>query len=258
MSGIRFPRPRRGFTLIELLVVIAIIAVSDRAAAARRPGGPRGRPPCPVHQQPQAVGVGHPELHLAEQFVPADAQQLQHRRHRPPQCEGARELAHELDRVAAAVLRAGGDLQRGELRRDHRRSPEPLHRHLREDRHADLSFGEPDRRPVDPTNMASYRGNTGGPGSLLSWSGPIVPMTPNATTSPGNGTNNNANMGSVGMQGITDGTSNTAAISEKLIGSNILHATSPPATGSGRCAGCSLQACSSTWTSGAPRAPSRP
>ena len=74
--------------------------------------------------------------------------------------------------------------------------------------------------PWISTNMANYRGNTGGPGSLLSWSGPIVPMTPNGTTSPGNGTNNNANMGSFGMQGVTDGTSNTAAISEKLIGTS--------------------------------------
>jgi prepilin-type N-terminal cleavage/methylation domain-containing protein/prepilin-type processing-associated H-X9-DG protein len=73
--------------------------------------------------------------------------------------------------------------------------------------------------PWISTNVANYRGNTGGPGSLLSWSGPIVPMTPNGYSSPGNGTNNNSNMGSFGMQGVTDGTSNTAAISERLMGS---------------------------------------
>ena len=30
----------------------------DRPAAARRPGGPRGGPPCPVRQQPEATGPG--------------------------------------------------------------------------------------------------------------------------------------------------------------------------------------------------------
>ena len=44
------PVRQRGFTLIELLVVIAIIAVLDRAAAACRTSGPRGRPAHPVHQ----------------------------------------------------------------------------------------------------------------------------------------------------------------------------------------------------------------
>jgi prepilin-type processing-associated H-X9-DG protein len=55
---------------------------------------------------------------------------------------------------------------------------------------------------------------------LQSWSGPIVPMYPNSTTSPGNGTNTNSNMGSHGIEGVTDGSSNTAAISEKLIGTS--------------------------------------
>ena len=58
--------------------------------------------------------------------------------------------------------------------------------------------------PWISTNVANYRGNVGGPGSLLSWSGPIVPMSPNSTTSPGRGTNVNGNMGSFGMQGIPD------------------------------------------------------
>ena len=50
------------FTLIELLVVIAIIARPDRPAAARRAGGPRGRPPGAVRQQPQADRPGRPIL----------------------------------------------------------------------------------------------------------------------------------------------------------------------------------------------------
>ena len=55
---------RRAFTLIELLVVIAIIAVLIALLVAGRAGGPRGRPPRPVHQQPQAVGAGQPQLPL--------------------------------------------------------------------------------------------------------------------------------------------------------------------------------------------------
>ena len=71
----------RGFTLIELLVVIAIIAVlialllpavqAAREAARRRP----------VHQQSQAIGAGHPELHFAEQCVPAGVLELEFNRH---------------------------------------------------------------------------------------------------------------------------------------------------------------------------------
>ena len=53
---------RRGFTLIELLVVIAIIARPDRAAAAGRAGGPRGGPPRPVRQQPEADRPGPAQL----------------------------------------------------------------------------------------------------------------------------------------------------------------------------------------------------
>ena len=52
-------RLRRGFTLIELLVVIAIIAVLIALLLASRAGGPRGGPPCPVHQQSQADRAGH-------------------------------------------------------------------------------------------------------------------------------------------------------------------------------------------------------
>ncbi len=71
--------------------------------------------------------------------------------------------------------------------------------------------------PWIPTNMANYRANFQGPGSFLSWSGPIVPMYPNGTSSPQTPTTN-GNLGTFGMEGITDGTSTTAAISEKLIG----------------------------------------
>ena len=72
--------------------------------------------------------------------------------------------------------------------------------------------------PWISTNMANYRCNVGGPGSFLSWSGAIVPMYPASNGSSGPSVNQNSNMMTFGMEGITDGTSNTAAISERLIG----------------------------------------
>jgi prepilin-type N-terminal cleavage/methylation domain-containing protein/prepilin-type processing-associated H-X9-DG protein len=72
--------------------------------------------------------------------------------------------------------------------------------------------------PWISTNMASYRNNVGGPGSILSWSGPIVPMYPASNGSSGPAINANSNMTTFGIEGVTDGTSNTAAISERLIG----------------------------------------
>ncbi|MGP0068324.1 MAG: DUF1559 domain-containing protein [Isosphaeraceae bacterium] len=84
----------------------------------------------------------------------------------------------------------------------------------------DMSTG-----PWVSTNRANYRANFEGPPSMLSWSGPIVVMTPNGTSTPWRTQQPsvypsyvNSNMGSVGMQSITDGTSNTAALSEKLMG----------------------------------------
>jgi prepilin-type N-terminal cleavage/methylation domain-containing protein/prepilin-type processing-associated H-X9-DG protein len=66
-------------------------------------------------------------------------------------------------------------------------------------------------------NLANYRANFQGPPGVISWSGPIVVMAPNGSIS-GPAMNVNSNMGPFGAEGVTDGTSNTAAISEKLIG----------------------------------------
>jgi prepilin-type N-terminal cleavage/methylation domain-containing protein/prepilin-type processing-associated H-X9-DG protein len=68
------------------------------------------------------------------------------------------------------------------------------------------------------TSFTNYAANIGGPSSVATWSGPIVVMnpTPGNLTIPGWPTNSNS--GSNGFQGVTDGSSNTAMISEKLIG----------------------------------------
>jgi prepilin-type N-terminal cleavage/methylation domain-containing protein/prepilin-type processing-associated H-X9-DG protein len=76
------------------------------------------------------------------------------------------------------------------------------------------------------TNMANYRANIQGPPTFLSWSGPIVPMYPaqNGSSGPTAGgwasVNLNGNLGTFGMEGIIDGSSNTAVFSEKLIGTS--------------------------------------
>jgi prepilin-type N-terminal cleavage/methylation domain-containing protein/prepilin-type processing-associated H-X9-DG protein len=66
-------------------------------------------------------------------------------------------------------------------------------------------------------NFANYRANFQGPPAIRSWSGPIVVFEPNGNLS-GPAINVNSNEGAFGVEGVTDGTSNTAAISEKLIG----------------------------------------
>jgi prepilin-type N-terminal cleavage/methylation domain-containing protein/prepilin-type processing-associated H-X9-DG protein len=85
--------------------------------------------------------------------------------------------------------------------------------------------------PWITSNVANYRSNVGGPGSIASWSGPIVPMQPatNGSSGPALATSN-ANMSSFGMEGITDGTSNTAALSERLMGTSAYGNSSGNAT----------------------------
>ena len=61
---------RRAFTLIELLVVIAIIAVLIALALARRPVGPRGRPPGPVRQQLEADRHRDAQLSHRQRLLP--------------------------------------------------------------------------------------------------------------------------------------------------------------------------------------------
>jgi len=73
------------------------------------------------------------------------------------------------------------------------------------------------------TSFMSYAANFGGPASIAANSGVIVPMNGNTFSNCQCYTNRNT--GSFGVEGITDGTSNTAMFSEKLIG------VQTPATG---------------------------
>ncbi|MDR3635527.1 MAG: DUF1559 domain-containing protein [Isosphaeraceae bacterium] len=68
-------------------------------------------------------------------------------------------------------------------------------------------------RPYGSWAPCSYRANTSGPAPIQLWTGMIVPInTPWA---------GNSNAASIGFESVTDGTSNTAMFSEKLIGINL-------------------------------------
>jgi prepilin-type N-terminal cleavage/methylation domain-containing protein/prepilin-type processing-associated H-X9-DG protein len=70
-------------------------------------------------------------------------------------------------------------------------------------------------RPNAPWAPTSYHGNLGGPTIVALWSGTIVQSF---TTYPQIWFGPDPNMGYFGFPGVTDGTSNTALISERLLG----------------------------------------
>jgi len=67
------------------------------------------------------------------------------------------------------------------------------------------------------SSWMNYCANVGGPASMATWSGVIIPMREEAGKT-GVGTNYPNNCGTIGLQSATDGTSNTVAFSERLIG----------------------------------------
>ena len=77
------------------------------------------------------------------------------------------------------------------------------------------------RGPWLAQTWTNYHANIGGPECISPWTGPIVPMLPDNGNMPGS---NNvypygvSNLGAVGIESCTDGTSNTAAFSEAMIG----------------------------------------
>jgi prepilin-type N-terminal cleavage/methylation domain-containing protein/prepilin-type processing-associated H-X9-DG protein len=83
----------------------------------------------------------------------------------------------------------------------------------------------------------NYHANFGGPASISSWSGPIVPTRSDPNNKPGfNNADGGAtrNQGTLGFESVTDGLSNTALFSEKLVGLNGFVATAIPGSADGK------------------------
>jgi prepilin-type N-terminal cleavage/methylation domain-containing protein/prepilin-type processing-associated H-X9-DG protein len=70
--------------------------------------------------------------------------------------------------------------------------------------------------PNWPGTKLSYSANLGGPPSIMTWTGCLVAMKNDARGSSGGLMDGNC--ASFGTESVTDGTSNTAMISEKLVG----------------------------------------
>jgi prepilin-type N-terminal cleavage/methylation domain-containing protein/prepilin-type processing-associated H-X9-DG protein len=87
--------------------------------------------------------------------------------------------------------------------------------------------------PWIASSWTNYHANFGGPVTIASWSGPIVPFTSDNNSMPGY-TNavTTPYMGTIGFESIIDGLTSTALFSEKLIGMNG-YVPAPPGTRNG-------------------------
>jgi len=207
--------PRRGFTLIELLVVIAIIAVliglllpavqSAREAARRSQ--------C-VNNLKQ-LGLAVHNYHSTYNGIPADGAFLgaAYGPNPPAASEGWGWAAS----WTVAILPQMEQQQMANAFNFNRDAPGPTNYTVGFSQIASLLCPSDNvkRRPAAPWAPNSYHGNHGGPGVIANWSGTIVQ---NFTDYPQAWWGGHANLGYFGFESVSDGTSNTALFSERLLG----------------------------------------
>jgi prepilin-type N-terminal cleavage/methylation domain-containing protein/prepilin-type processing-associated H-X9-DG protein len=212
------PRRRRtGFTLIELLVVIAIIAVLIAlllpAVQAAREAARRAQ--C-VNNLKQ-IGLAFHNYHSTHNALPTEGIFLgpAYGPNPPAASEGWGWNAS----WQISILPNMEQTQLYNAYNFNRAADGPPNNTVGFTQIASLLCPSDNQRtrPADPWAASSYHGNHGGPGIVQNWSGTIVQ---NFTNYPQAWWGADSNLGYFGFEAITDGTSNTALASEKLLGAS--------------------------------------
>jgi prepilin-type N-terminal cleavage/methylation domain-containing protein/prepilin-type processing-associated H-X9-DG protein len=210
--------PRRGFTLIELLVVIAIIAVLIAlllpAVQAAREAARRAQCTNNLKQ----LGLAVHNYHQQTNALPAENMFL-----------GAGQNGWGWNASWAVFLLP--NIEQGPMYNAYNFM-------LNTDNVANSSIANSalttllcpsdnqKARPNNPWAPTNYCSNHGGPGVVRNWSGTIVEFFTCSTTNMGTAVNpvgtcwwgSDSNLGFFGLESVTDGSSNTALFSEKLLG----------------------------------------
>jgi len=204
----------RGFTLIELLVVIAIIAVLIAlllpAVQAAREAARRSQ--C-VNNLKQ-LGLAVHNYHSTHNVIPADGVFLGPAFGTTPGAGpgwgwNASWTVSLLPNMEQQPLYNSYNFNRG--------ADEPMNYTVGFNQLGSLLCPSDNvkQRPAPPWGANSYHGNHGGPGVIKNWSGTI---TQNFTNYPAAWWGADSQMAYFGFESVTDGTSNTALFSERLVG----------------------------------------
>ncbi len=213
------PRNRRGFTLIELLVVIAIIAVLIAlllpAVQAAREAARRAQ--C-VNNLKQ-LGLAVHNYHSVNNSLPPLFENFGTPPNGPSEPGGPWPLGWAvglLPFMEQQTLANTANYSFGAFGVANQNTLSSTKVNTLICPSESLTQG-----PWIATTWTNYHANFGGPCSIESWSGPFVPFRSDNNSVPGY-TNavQTSSMGTIGLQSVTDGTSNTTMFSEKLMGLN--------------------------------------
>jgi len=220
-------RRRRGFTLIELLVVIAIIAVlialllpavqSAREAARR----------AQCTNNLKQLGLAVHNYHSTYNALPAETMWM-------GATYGAQSLSGSWGWNASWPVCLLPNIEQGPLYNAYNQgwaSDQPQNSTVGYTAIAAFLCPSDNQkvRPNYPWAPMNYAGNQGGPGIIRHWSGtietPFTCSTSNQIPINGWGVGTcwwgaDSNLAYFGLEGVTDGSSNTALFSEKLLGAS--------------------------------------